>query len=39
LQFDRLASSPPVVQLDELHARVAAVIKKRGAGRTRGGQG
>lgn len=32
LQLDRLTQSPEAVQLDELHARVAAPVKKRGAG-------
>ncbi len=39
LHLDRLVSPPEAVQLDELHARVAAVaVKKRGAGRANGGQ-
>jgi transposase-like protein len=38
LQLDHLVSSPKAVQLDELHARVAAAVKKRGAGGPSGGQ-
>ena len=38
LHLDRLTRSPEAVQLDELHARVAAAAgEKRGAGRPRGG--
>jgi transposase-like protein len=37
LQLDRLGQSPPAVQLDELHARVATEEKKGGPSRPLGG--